>query len=199
MSHDSFTEVTHESWFSRLGNAIKGVLLGLVLCVVSFPLLWWNEGRAVRTAKGLKEAGGAVVSVSADKVDPAQDKELVHMTAEATTEETLADPDFKLSAPAIKLRRHVDMYQWKENKRTEERKKAGGSADKVTTYTYEKTWSDESLDSSRFQEGEKHANPAARRFSGREETAQEVRFGAFTLSPGLLAQFNQYTPLPLNA
>ncbi|MCY2994909.1 MAG: hypothetical protein NTY19_44665 [Planctomycetota bacterium] len=60
---DSFSEVTSQSWFSRLGNAIKGVLLGIILFVVAFPLLWWNEGRAVKTAKGLKEAGGAVVAV----------------------------------------------------------------------------------------------------------------------------------------
>ena len=90
---DSFSEVTSQSWFSRLGNAIKGVLLGIILFVVAFPLLWWNEGRAVKTAKGLKEAGGAVVSVSADKVDPAHDQQLVHLTAEAATEETLSDAD----------------------------------------------------------------------------------------------------------
>ena len=63
---DSFEEVTSESWFGRLGNAIKGVLLGIILFVASFPLLWWNEGRAVKTAKGLVELGGAVIPVAAD-------------------------------------------------------------------------------------------------------------------------------------
>ena len=55
MSSDSFSEVSSQSWFGRLGNAIKSVLLGIILFVVSFPLLWWNEGRAVHTAQGLTE------------------------------------------------------------------------------------------------------------------------------------------------
>ena len=64
MSNDSFSEFSSQSWLSRLGGAIKGVLIGIVLFLISFPLLWWNEGRAVKTAKGLQEAGGSVVSVS---------------------------------------------------------------------------------------------------------------------------------------
>ena len=50
MSDDRFTEVTQQSWFSRITGAVKGILVGLVLFVVSFPLLFWNEGRAVQTA-----------------------------------------------------------------------------------------------------------------------------------------------------
>ena len=45
MPEDNFTEVTNDSWFGRLGNAIKGVVFGLLLFVVAFPLLFWNEGR----------------------------------------------------------------------------------------------------------------------------------------------------------
>jgi hypothetical protein len=61
-----FTESTTQSWFSRIGNAIKGVLVGLVLFVVSFPLLFWNEGRAVQAYMGLAEGKNSVVSVPAD-------------------------------------------------------------------------------------------------------------------------------------
>lgn len=196
---DSFSEVTSQSWFSRLGNAIKGVLLGIVLFVVAFPLLWWNEGRALKTAQGLKEAGGAVVSVSDDKVDPAHDKQLVHLTGEATTQETLTDADFKFSAQAIKLRRRVEMYQWKEEKRTEDHKKLGGGVETKTTWTYEKTWSPELISSEGFKERAGHENPASLRFPGREETAQVVRLGAFELSPGLVGQVSNYEPLALDA
>ena len=37
MSEDSFTEVTSESWFGRIGGAIKGILLGLVLFAMYRP------------------------------------------------------------------------------------------------------------------------------------------------------------------
>ena len=36
MSGDSFTEVTHRSWVSRIGSAIIGILIGLVLFIISF-------------------------------------------------------------------------------------------------------------------------------------------------------------------
>ena len=60
MSNDSFTEVTHQSWGSRLGGAFKGIVFGIILFIVSFPLLFWNEGRAVKRHKTLEEGGGAV-------------------------------------------------------------------------------------------------------------------------------------------
>ena len=91
MSEDSFTEVTHESWFSRIGGAIKGFLVGLLLFVVAFPLLFWNEGRAVKRYKTLKEGGGAVVSVTSESVDPDNAGKLIHTTGKADTDATLTD------------------------------------------------------------------------------------------------------------
>ena len=107
MSNDSFTEVSSESWFSRIGGAIKGVLVGIVLFVLAFPVLFWNEGRAVQTAKSLAEGAKAVVVISADKVDNTNDGKLVHLTAKAETEQTLDDPAFGISVNAIRLKRDV--------------------------------------------------------------------------------------------
>jgi len=56
---DQVTEVTNTSWFARVGQAIVGVLIGLVAIVVSIGLLFWNEGRAIRTAQGLSEGAGS--------------------------------------------------------------------------------------------------------------------------------------------
>lgn len=39
------TEVQTESYFSRLGNSFKGIGGGLLLFLIAFPLLFWNEGR----------------------------------------------------------------------------------------------------------------------------------------------------------
>jgi hypothetical protein len=49
------TEVTSQSIFGRIGNSIVGMLFGFVLLVGSIILLFWNEGRAVATAKSLRE------------------------------------------------------------------------------------------------------------------------------------------------
>ena len=68
---DRFTVTTHESWFSRMGSAFKGILVGILLLIAWVILLWWNEGRAVLTAEGLTEGAGLVISVPADSIDPA--------------------------------------------------------------------------------------------------------------------------------
>jgi len=95
-----------------MGVSIKGILFGLVAIPVCVILLWSNEGRAVTTANSLKEGAAAVVAVAADKVDAANDKNLVHVSGEAKTEAEIEDPDFGLSVPALKLIRHIEIYQW---------------------------------------------------------------------------------------
>jgi hypothetical protein len=185
------TEVTSESWFSRLMGSIKSVVVGLALFGLSFPLLFWNEGRAVRTAKSLEEGAGAVQSVSADRVDASNEGKLVHMTGNATTSETLADPDFGVSANAIKLTRDVEMYQWAETKKSETRNKTGGGTETVTTYDYEKKWSSDRIDSSSFKESVGHANPAGWPFESWTGVAQKVTAGAFTLSQELVGRLGE--------
>ncbi len=197
MSNDSFTEFSSQSWLSRLGGAIKGVLVGVLLFIVSFPLLWWNEGRAVHTAMGLKEAGGSVVSVSADKLDPSQDKKLVYTTGMATTTETISDPQFGISETAIKLRRNVSMYQWTEKQSTEEVKKFGGGTEKKTTYSYEKGWSDKAIDSKKFKQPVNHSNPAMH-YDPQTLTAKLVTIGAMKLSAGLKEQMNGFEAIALD-
>ena len=199
MSVDQFTRVSSTSWFGRIGNAFKGVVIGLVLFVIAFPLLWWNEGRAIRTYKSLKEGAGAVVSVAADLVDPANEGKLVHTSGRAETLETIADAGFAVSAPALKLRRQVEMYQWVEKKSSETRKKLGGGEETVTTYRYEKKWGDDLVDSARFEEPQGHRNPERMEYRSDVITAGRVTLGDFTLSASLLDKLNQFNPLALAA
>ena len=191
MSDDSYSEVSSQGWFSRIAESIKSVAIGLLLFVLSFPTLFCNEGRAVTTAKSLTEGAGAVVSVSADRVDPGNEGKLVHMTANATTGETLVDPEFGVSANAIKLERHAEMYQWEEEKKSETKKKLGGGEETVTTYNYRKAWSPRLIDSSSFKKPEGHSNPATMPVESQSWTASKVTLGAFTLSEGLVGQLDK--------
>jgi len=47
MDNNVFTETTNTSWFSRIGNSIKGLLFGGIFILLSIGFLWWNEGRNV--------------------------------------------------------------------------------------------------------------------------------------------------------
>ena len=199
MSNDSYTEVSSQSWFGRIGNAFKGILVGLILVAVAFGLLFWNEGRAVKRYKTLKEGGGAVVSVAADRVDPGNEGKLVHLSGKAITSETLTDPAFGVTSQAIKLRRVAEMYQWKEESRSEEKKKLGGGTETTTTYSYNKTWSKDLISSGGFKVSEGHQNPGQMPYQSVEQAAAVVTLGAFTLSGSLVARMDDYTPLALGS
>jgi hypothetical protein len=199
MAADSFTEVTSESWFGRIGNSIKGIVAGLVLFGISFPLLWWNEGRAVDRYKTLAEGASTVLSVAADKVDPGNEGKLLHTTGKAVTEDTVTDKTFGVSAKALKLRRKVEMYQWKQEKHSRRKKKLGGGTKTVTTYTYTKNWSGKLIDSQKFRQAQGHENPSAMPYQTQEWLADTVTLGAFRLATSLVRKIDVYKPLPVSA
>ncbi len=153
------TVTTSRSWFQRIGGSIGGMLFGFLMLIAMVILLFWNEGRAVQTAKSLDEGAGAVISVSADAPDPANEGRLVHVSGRADVKEMLTDPALGISARGIALSRNVEMYQWQESSKSETRKKLGGGEETVTTYSYSKGWSTQPVDSSRFQQSEGHDNP----------------------------------------
>ena len=177
------TETTTIGWGSRLGSSIKGIVTGLVLFVVGFPLLFWNEGNTIKTRKALEEGEGACVSLESNQtVDPEMNGKLVHVSGRAETEEVLSDAIFGVSDKAIRLERVVEMYQWREDSRTTEKKNVGGSVTQTTTYSYRQVWTDEVLDSSDYHEAG-HDNPGVKEFENERQQAAFVSFGAFTLAP----------------
>ena len=197
MAPDVVTEVTKQSWFSRIGGSFKGVAFGALLVIAAIPLLFWNEGRAVERQKTLEEGGGAVVSVAADTIDSANEGALVHVTGMADSDAMLVDPVFGVSAEALKLRRTVEMYQWQETASSETKDKLGGGQETVTTYTYSRGWSDRVIDSAGFKEPTGHQNPNAMPYESGETVAEPVALGDFTLSPSLVRAIGGHTPLEL--
>ena len=199
MSQDQFTEVSHESWFSRLKGAVKGIAAGFMLFIAAFVLLFWNEGRAVKDYKTLKEGAGAVVSVPADRIDPSREGKLVHLSGKAVTEETLRDPEFGVTANALRLERTAEMYQWQERSESKKEKKLGGGEETTTTYSYSKAWSESLISSSGFRQQAGHENPGSMPFSSQEQSARQVTLGAFSLPPSLTSKISTAQPLPVSA
>ncbi|HWQ54197.1 MAG TPA: TMEM43 family protein [Bryobacteraceae bacterium] len=195
---DGFTEVTTQGLGSRLLQSIKGVLLGLVLFVAGFPVLWFNEGYAVKTARSLSQGAHDVISVMPDRVDPANEGKLVHVAGLATTTETVADPLFKVSAQGIRLRRTVEMYQWKESSSSRKEKDVGGSETTRTTYRYAPVWSEQAIESAAFKRPEEHQNPAMP-FRSADYVADRVMLGAFRLNGDQVARLTGGDPVDVSA
>jgi hypothetical protein len=178
-----------------LGGAIKGIFVGLIMVIAAFPLLFWNEGRAVKAAKSLDEGRGAVVTTDSARVDPAKEGKLVHTTGRAKSTDTLTDPVFNVSVTAIGLKRKVEMFQWKESAKSESKNKLGGGTETVTTYSYAKEWSEALIDSSKFKNLQGHRNPSSMDQKSEKWTASKVTLGAYTLTPAQAAQISGDEPV----
>ena len=174
-------EIHTPNWLERMGSSFKGILTGLVLIAASALLLFWNEGRAVKTARRLSEGAGAVVSVPSDKVDSANEGKLVHVSGRAETKDVLTDPQFGLSVTALKLKRQVEIFQWVEHTETRQVKK-GDKTYEETTYTYKQEWCSKPVDSSGFKEAGHGNPPTVMPFTDQELLAPNVTLGAFKLS-----------------
>ncbi|WP_274628370.1 TMEM43 family protein [Arvimicrobium flavum] len=193
---DTFTVTTRTSWFARLKDSVIGVLVGLLLLAGMVFLLFWNEGRAVQTARSLAEGAGVVVSVTADSVDAANDDRLVHVSGSVTTDHTPADPTFAIAAEGLRLERRVEMYQWQEKSQSKTEDKLGGSQETVTTYSYSKGWDDSPVDSSDFQKPSGHENPPME-IIGQDFQVPAARLGAFELDQGIIAMIGGDKPLAI--
>ena len=176
------TETTTVSWGSRLSGSIKGVLFGILLFIVGFPVLFKNEGRAVTATKTNEEGAATVVEATAGEVDPAQEGKLIHVVGEATTQDVLTDSEYGVSATAISMLREVEMYQWVEHTDTKEEKKLGGKVEQVTTYTYTKEWCSHPVNSDGFKEQDKINPPARRELGDKSVYAKNVTIGVRQLN-----------------
>lgn len=200
MAYTEERVVDNPSWAQRLGSSLKGVLFGFVLFIAGFPILFWNEGRAVATAKRLAEGAGAVVDIQADSVDAANDGKLVHVSGKADTKDVLADEAFGVSCNALRLKRMVEIYQTVEESETK-RVKEGDKTREITTYTYKKDWCKAPIDSAQFHDPSmRNANPpAAMPFSDLEQCAANVSLGAFKLSEKHVRRIGESKPFAFPA
>lgn len=185
----AYQETTKNSYGKRLKNSFSGILSGIILFFAATALLWWNEGRAVKTTKMLNDAQGNYTEMAdINVVDPQYDGKLVHAVGLATTNDTLIDPLFGIKDLAISLDRKVEYYQWREHSRQQKKDKLGGGEEIVTTYTYEKNWVSSPISSDSFRDPEyKDKNFVLMDISGNRQRAENVSFGAYMLNKSQIA------------
>ena len=195
----AYQEVKTTGYGTRVGNSFKGILSGLVLFCLATALLWWNEGRAVKTDKMLNEAEKACVDMeNPNKKDPALDGELVCATALATTEDSLTDVQFGIGAKAIALKRSVEYYQWVEHAQEKTEDKLGGKQVTTTTYTYSREWTSRPVASEEFKDpAYQQKNTVLTTVEPEDIWASNVTFGAYKLNDGLVSCISSDEPLSL--
>ena len=195
----AYQEVTTTGYGTRVGNSFKAIGSGFLMFVIGTALLWWNEGRAVKTEKMLDEAGNAYVEMeNPNKKDASLDGELICGSAMATTEDSLSDAQFGIGVKAIALRRSVEYYQWVEHEQTKREDKLGGKEVTTTTYTYSKQWVSSPVQSSQFHDpAYQNKNTVFTTIDDAEQYAENVSFGAYKLPESLIHRISSREAMDL--
>jgi hypothetical protein len=183
------------SWLANFGAAVAGIFLGWIPFLGAMVLLFWNEVRTVRTERALNEGATEVISIPVDSIAPGNDGRLVHVQGLVSTTETLHDPLFKVSVQGLRLRRVVEMYQWRETAEQQPHHSNSSAGRRPTTYRYDQTWSESVVDSTHFRTPAGHENPTSIPFQGAEWSALKFHMGAFRLESTLRKQLKHFEPL----
>lgn len=187
---DRFTEVTRVGWLQRIWGSFGGVLVGLVLFLGAFVLLYWNEGRL-----DLSTIAKRALTVQANLPSPTHVGKLVAVTGPIVTNETLGDA-YVAPGKYVALRRKVEMYAWDEVTHTETKRDVGGSETKIKTYEYRKTWTTSPENSGSFKRSSGHHNPSMAEKS-EHFRARDARVGVYGVDLGAL-ELPAYEEVDLN-
>ena len=196
----AYQEVTRTSYGSRVKSSFGGIFTGFLMFCIGTGLLWWNEGRAVKTTKMLNEAQGVTVEMpDVKKVNPEFEGQLVHATGLATTTDSLVDTQYGVGAVAIQLAHTVEYYQWVENAHQEKKDKLGGAQETVTTYTYEQRWTSSPVNSGSFKDpAYQGKNFTLHQAENDTKYAENVTFGAYKLNESQIHSISKREPLTLD-
>ena len=194
----AYQKVTKTSYGGRLKNALSGVAAGFIMLILGTVLLFWNEGRTVKTTRMLKEAQGVCVELPGiDAVDAEYDGKMIHASGFAGTEDILTDGQFDISVNAVKLIRYAEYYQWVEHQSSETKDKVGGGQETITTYTYSKEWVGSPVSSASFEDPDYRGidNDVLLNVEDKTYQAEHVTFGAYVFPESLISQMNDARPL----
>uniref|UniRef100_A0A8D0HMQ1 Transmembrane protein 43 n=1 Tax=Sphenodon punctatus TaxID=8508 RepID=A0A8D0HMQ1_SPHPU len=196
--HVKITSKSKPGFLERLSETSGGMLIGLVTFALSFYLLFTNEGRALKTARSLEEGLSLVVSLDNIQILSEQNEgKLVHLSGPLRTSKPLFDPSYGLSIHAVKLKRHVEMYQWVEYEDSKEYEE-NGEVKKETRYSYNTEWKSEVVNSRNFDREIGHKNPSAMAVESFTAVAPEVKVGRLVLSKGLVEKIDSFKQMSLS-
>ncbi|MBO4756513.1 MAG: TMEM43 family protein [Bacteroidales bacterium] len=195
------TQTTRTSYGQRLKNSGSGIVTGIIMFVIGTILLFWNEGRTIKTTRMIKAADKECVELpEVGTLDPSFDGKMVHLTGFAATDESFADSTFGVYASDIlRMERKVEYYQMVERSETETKENLDGSKTETTTYYYDEKWVDEPVDSKSFYDTDRRdANWTLIVSSDAEFVAKEAKVGAYSLPEHMVSALGNKSRLELH-
>lgn len=179
---ESFTETSYESYPKRVIGSIVVSIISIFFIYLVFILYIHIEHYAKLKQLGLSEAGRKVIAANCVLVNQDHHGKVVHMIGDLKSRQTIQEPIFRFRFKALKVVRKVEMYQWEEDVSTTETVMLGGDSVKRKTYSYDKVWSDELIDSSDFRK-KKYKNPKSFKIEHDEFYVNNAYAGKFHFEP----------------
>ena len=180
----------------KSGGLFGGIVIGIILLIAGTILLWWNEGNNVKNIQTVKEVKDTAISVNSNSLNSANEGKLVCTSGnlEILDENMYDTLNPMVGVKTAKYTKVVEMYQWVEKKHESNNK---------TTYSYEKKWSEDKIDSTKFHEVG-YANLGEFPSKTQSYYANDVRVGEFKLTSEQIKdlptnatlQLNSNTPVP---
>ena len=171
---------------------VGSIIFGFLFIPGSIVMIWWNEGRAVDTAKALEEGAGIVLSISSEEVKPESEGKLVHVSGLLSIPQSLRDDEFNIEMDALKLRRNVEMYQWVEKKIN------NSNSDDPSNFAYTKEWSSELINSNEFHQSRDYQNPIEFPIFPYTHTASSAKLGVFKVPQSFIGKLKKFSPVEIN-
>ena len=189
--------IVDKSYGERIKDSFWGFIIGIFLVIFSVPVIWIVEQDAVeyflilsRCRKGTRKiTDSSMVTYQYDQRPiylhgllniPYEDVAQAHRDLET---------GFELPQPVIRMKRTVEVYQWVQSSRQEEKR---------TVYNYDLKWSEADIDSNNFKESYGHYNPPRTpNIHSKTTDCSCPHVGAFQLSTEQVVKLGRFINCPI--
>ena len=191
---DQSTHTATTGYGSRIVSSIKGIIFGVILFVVSFGVLYWNEGRA-----DLSVIAKTAIEINAQtqNTDASLNGNFIFASGIVNSEQIISDNLFLKPDRYMAVKRKVEMYAWVEKTERRSKTNIGGSETTEKTYTYSLEWTEHPKPSSNFKYPKGRNNPQKTLDSSiTKATIATVGVYSFSLQSATLPNFSK---LPISS
>ncbi len=174
---NTYTTYSSTGFLSRIVNSFLAVIIGLLLFVASFFVLYINEGR-FDTSNLAKTA--VDISSQQSNTNSVLNGKLVDTAGVLNSSQPIGDGLFLRPGNYIAVKRTAEMYSWSEKQDSSSKTNLGGSENTQTTYTYQNEWSENPANSANFKVPAGHENPAEA-FTDGENRVSSANIGVYNI------------------
>ncbi len=175
------------------------LLIGCFIMMISISGLNWTEKYYCQKYVTNEFIKHNSVETSLDNIDSSKEGKLVRFAGMTVTNEVITDNIFNISVEnSMSLNRVVEMYQYTEKRHSHRERRGKNSYRTYYTYTYDKGWHKNLINSSLFHFNNTYRNPKTMEYKNENFAVKNITIGAHnipvsrirTLSPSVKVEID---------